>query len=132
MASIAALPVLIGLAVDYAIQFQARFDEARRGRAAARPRPRPRRPRAAGRRSPAPAWPPRSGFLVLLLSPVPMVRGFGGVLVLGIALAFVVALTAGFAALVRFGAPRVAPADVPPLMPRVRRQFRRFGGHAAL
>ena len=29
MASIAVLPVLIGLAVDYAIQFQARFDEAR-------------------------------------------------------------------------------------------------------
>ena len=28
MASIAVLPVLIGLAVDYAIQFQARFDEA--------------------------------------------------------------------------------------------------------
>lgn len=28
MASIAALPILIGLAVDYAIQFQARFDEA--------------------------------------------------------------------------------------------------------
>ena len=27
MASIAALPILIGLAVDYAIQFQARFDE---------------------------------------------------------------------------------------------------------
>ena len=31
MASIAVLPVLIGLAVDYAIQFQARFDEARAG-----------------------------------------------------------------------------------------------------
>ena len=28
MASIAALPVLIGLAVDYAIQFQARYNEA--------------------------------------------------------------------------------------------------------
>ena len=28
MASIAVLPVLIGLAVDYAIQFQARFHEA--------------------------------------------------------------------------------------------------------
>ena len=27
MASIAVLPVLIGLSVDYAIQFQARFDE---------------------------------------------------------------------------------------------------------
>src|SRR5688500_16242660 len=37
MASIAALPVLIGLAVDYAIQFQARYDEAAvRGEAAAR------------------------------------------------------------------------------------------------
>ena len=39
MASIAALPILIGLAVDYAIQFQARFDEtgsARARRAAAR------------------------------------------------------------------------------------------------
>ena len=29
MASIAVLPILIGLAVDYAIQFQARFTEAR-------------------------------------------------------------------------------------------------------
>ena len=29
MASIAVLPILIGLAVDYAIQFQARFNEAR-------------------------------------------------------------------------------------------------------
>ena len=29
MASIAVLPILIGLAVDYAIQFQARFGEAR-------------------------------------------------------------------------------------------------------
>ena len=31
MASIAVLPVLVGLAVDYAIQFQARFNESRRG-----------------------------------------------------------------------------------------------------
>ena len=40
MASIAVLPVLTGLAVDYAIQFQARFGEALRGRllGAARPR----------------------------------------------------------------------------------------------
>ena len=36
MASIAVLPILIGLAVDYAIQFQARFNEApRRGLVAA-------------------------------------------------------------------------------------------------
>ena len=48
MASIAVLPVLIGLAVDYAIQFQARFDEQRaRGRAT----PRARRPTAAARRA---------------------------------------------------------------------------------
>ena len=46
MASIAALPVLIGLAVDYAIQFQARFDEAR-ARAATR-EPAVRAPRVAG------------------------------------------------------------------------------------
>ena len=39
------------------------------------------------------------GFLVLLLSPVPMVRGFGALLVVGSAIAFVVALTAGTAAL---------------------------------
>ena len=61
MASIAVLPVLIGLAVDYAIQSHARFDEenARAGgdarRAAARPR------RRAGPRSRPPAWPPPWG-----------------------------------------------------------------------
>ena len=38
MASIAVLPILIGLAVDYAIQFQARFAEARRRRLVARAR----------------------------------------------------------------------------------------------
>ena len=37
MASIAVLPVLIGLAVDYAIQFQARFREARAGGPGSRP-----------------------------------------------------------------------------------------------
>ncbi len=49
MASIAVVPVLIGLAVDYAIQFQARFNEAsgRRGRSPPAPRRSP--PRAAAR-----------------------------------------------------------------------------------
>ena len=32
MASIAVLPILIGLAVDYAIQFQSRVEESRRDR----------------------------------------------------------------------------------------------------
>ena len=48
MASIAVLPVLIGLAVDYAIQFQARFDE-QRERARGRPARGGRRGRGRGR-----------------------------------------------------------------------------------
>ena len=40
------------------------------------------------------------GFLVLLLSPVPMVRGFGALLVVGVGVSLVVALTAGTAVLV--------------------------------
>ncbi|HEV3378997.1 MAG TPA: MMPL family transporter, partial [Thermoleophilaceae bacterium] len=114
MASIAVLPVLIGLAVDYAIQFQARFDEeaARGTRIGAQPA-----------ESGADGWGPEAataaaaaggptiltagiatavGFLVLLLSPVPMVRSFGALLVVGIGLALLCALLAGFAALARF------------------------------
>ena len=41
-----------------------------------------------------------AGFLALLLSPVPMVRGFGELLIVGIAIALACALTAGSAALV--------------------------------
>ncbi|MDX6675294.1 MAG: uncharacterized protein QOH11_2712 [Solirubrobacteraceae bacterium] len=102
MASIAVLPVLIGLGVDYAIQFQSRFNEERAragpgaGAAAAATR-------AAALGAPTIATAgaaTATGFLVLLLSPVPMVRGFGLLLVIGIALAFACALTAGFAAMV--------------------------------
>ena len=39
------------------------------------------------------------GFLVLLLSPVPMVRGFGALLIAGVAVALGLALTAGTAVL---------------------------------
>jgi hydrophobe/amphiphile efflux-3 (HAE3) family protein len=41
-----------------------------------------------------------AGFLALLLSPVPMVRGFGELLIVGIAVALGCALTAGSAAMV--------------------------------
>jgi uncharacterized protein len=78
MASIAVLPVLLGLGVDYAIQYQSRTQLPFIATAAL----------ATG-----------AGFLVLLLSPVPMVRGFGVLLVAGIAIAFLLALTAGTAAL---------------------------------
>jgi len=122
LASIAALPVLIGLAVDYAIQFQARWNEAQEttpsGEEAA--------VRAASFGGPTIATAAAAsalGFLVLVLSPVPMVRGFGVIVVLGVALALGGALTAGFAALARFGPRserRSAAPDVPPMLPRVR------------
>jgi uncharacterized protein len=108
MASIAALPVLIGLAVDYAIQFQARFDEAE---ARGDPEPAVAAVAAGGPTILTAGVATATGFLVLLLSPVPMVRGFGLLLVLGIVLALGCALCAGFAALTRF---RRQPAAAQP------------------
>ena len=99
MASIAALPVLIGLAVDYAIQFHARFDEAV---ARGEPEPAVSAAVAGGPTILTAGVATATGFLVLLLSPVPMVRGFGALLVIGIVVALACALCAGFAALVRF------------------------------
>jgi hydrophobe/amphiphile efflux-3 (HAE3) family protein len=98
MASIAVLPVLIGLSVDYAIQFQARFLE--RARAGSSP------PRAAveaaangGPVIATAVLATMAGFLVLVLSPIPMVRGFALLLVVGIAIAFALALTVGLSVL---------------------------------
>ncbi len=107
MASIAVLPVLLGLGVDYAIQYQARVEE---GEADASTH-------AAAMRAARLSVPTIAtaglatavGFLVLLLSPVPMVRGFGLLLVFGVALAFMLALSAGTAALVAAG--RAGAAD---------------------
>jgi predicted RND superfamily exporter protein len=98
IASIAVLPILIGLVVDYAIQLQARFDEAiAEGldrSAAVR--------QAASRGGPTigiACLATAAGFLALQLSPTPMVRGFGLLLVVGIAIGFGLALTAGLAVL---------------------------------
>ena len=98
LASIAVLPILIGLAVDYAIQFQARYDEAVQAGASGADAAR----EAAARGGPTIATAcvaTGAGFLALQLSPTPMVREFGWLLILGIAIAFALALTAGFAAL---------------------------------
>jgi hypothetical protein len=106
MASIAVLPVLIGLAVDYAIQFHARFTEAATGGSS---------PARAAVEAAAAGGPvigtavlaTAAGFIVLLLSPIPMVRGFAVLLLLGVAVAFALALTAGLATLsLVSGAPR--------------------------
>jgi hydrophobe/amphiphile efflux-3 (HAE3) family protein len=108
IAAIAVLPVLIGLGVDYAIQLQARFDEAQAEGASGVEGARLAASRAApviGTACLASA----AGFSVLLLSPVPMVRGFGLMLVAGVAIAFGLALSAGFAALaLRGSGPRPA------------------------
>ncbi len=69
MASVAVLPVLIGLGVDYSVQLQSgtsRASVAVAGVATA------------------------AGFLALLLSPVPMVRGFGLLLVAGVLLSLLI------------------------------------------
>ena len=98
MASIAVLPILIGLAVDYAIQLQARYDEA----FAEATTPLEAAREAASRAGPTIATAclaTAAGFLVLLLSPIPMVRGFGLLLVVGVAIAFPLAFICGFAAL---------------------------------
>jgi hypothetical protein len=106
MASIAVLPILIGLAVDYGIQFQARSDEARRTQEEGTGQPLSAQravASAAGRAAPTiatAALATATGFLVLLLSPVPMVQGFGLLLVAGIVVALTCALTAGSAAVV--------------------------------
>lgn len=112
MASIAVLPILIGLAVDYAIQLQARYDEAiglgaDPGVDAAR--------LAASGGGPAIATvclATGAGFLALHLSPTPMVRSFGLLLVVGIAIAFGLAFVVGFAALsLRKAERRPSPGD---------------------
>ena len=100
MASIAVLPVLLGLAVDYAIQYQARVEEEERGGAADTAEAAARTARASVPTIATAGLATAVGFLVLLLSPVPMVRGFGVLLVAGIAIAFFLALSAGTAALV--------------------------------
>ena len=125
MASVAALPILIGLAVDYAIQFQSRYEEA--GSAAA-PAERAVLAAAAGGPTIATAGlATATGFLVLLLSPIPMVRGFGVALIIGIVFAFLLAITAGFAALVQWH-DRERPADLPPAFPRIRARVASVGG----
>jgi hydrophobe/amphiphile efflux-3 (HAE3) family protein len=110
MASIAVLPVLVGLAVDYAIQFHSRVQEAldasaaAQGAGEARPAAIALAARAGGPTIATAAAASAAAMLVLVLSPVPMVRGFGVLLVVGVAIALACAFTAGAAALALSGA----------------------------
>jgi uncharacterized protein len=91
LASVAVLPVLIGLAVDYGVQLQSRAHQDG--------------VRAAVPAITTAALATAAGFAVLELSPVPMVRGFGLVLVVGvvIALACTFAVVPAALALMRSG-----------------------------
>jgi len=102
VAQVAVLPVLVGLAVDYAIQFQSRVEEAlQEDTPPGDVRVAVRRAASAGSPAIATAGIASAGaMLVLGLSPVPMVRGFGLLLAVGVVIAFLCALTVGSAALV--------------------------------
>ena len=101
LAAIAVLPVLIGLAVDYAIQLHVRFSE----RLAAGATPVRAAVEAAAGGGPVigtAALATVAGFVVLLLpalSPVPLVRTFALLLIVGVVVAFALAFTAGLAGL---------------------------------
>jgi hydrophobe/amphiphile efflux-3 (HAE3) family protein len=116
MASVAVLPILIGLAVDYGIQFQARVQEGGgAGDCAASAEAGGDVARATIAAAPTiatAALATAAGFLALLLSPVPMVRGFGLLLIVGIGIALGCALTAGTAAMV-LGSGRRRPVRRP-------------------
>ncbi|MDD1655631.1 MAG: hydrophobe/amphiphile efflux-3 (HAE3) family transporter [Methanomicrobiales archaeon] len=90
MVVIGAFPVLIGIGIDYAIQFHSRFEEEAR-----------RVPLSEAvkitvtRAGPAVAIAmiaTSMGFIALWISPVPMIRGFGLVCVIGLACCYLAAL----------------------------------------
>ncbi len=121
VAQVAVLPVLIGLAVDYAIQFQSRVAE-ELGEGA----PDRRTAVLGAARKGAPTIATACvasavATLVLLGSPVPMVRGFGALLAVGLLVGLVCALGAGSAALVisRGRPPRSRTSPVSSLLERV-------------
>ncbi|MFL5869520.1 MAG: efflux RND transporter permease subunit [Solirubrobacterales bacterium] len=98
LGSLAVMPVLIGLAVDYAIQFQARFAEARES-GSSPPAAAVSAAARGGTNIGIAVIATAAGFLVLLLWPIPVIRSFGLLLLAGIAIAFTLSLTAGLAAL---------------------------------
>ncbi len=89
-AVIAAFPVLIGLGIDYAIQFHARLEEESRVRSlpdAIR--------RTITRTGPAVFFAMAAttmGFIAMFISPVPMIRSFGLVSIIGVATCYATSL----------------------------------------
>ncbi|PWR72572.1 efflux RND transporter permease subunit [Methanospirillum lacunae] len=90
MAVIAAFPVLIGLGIDYAIQFQARLDEeSRLSSLSSAIRT------TIVRSGPAVMYAMLAtsmGFVAMFISPVPMIRSFGLVSIIGVATCYLTSL----------------------------------------
>lgn len=97
---VAVLPVLIGLAVDYAIQLQSRIEEAMSGGGSTLTSAVVSAARLGGPAIAAAAVASGGAMLVLELSPVPMVRDFALLLVIGFAVALLCAVTVGSATIV--------------------------------
>jgi len=103
--TVAVLPVLVGLAVDYSIQLLSRYGEQEAASADRGPALIARAARVGGPTIVAAACASAAAILALLLSPVPMVRSFGLLLVIGLAIALVCAMTVGAASLALAGGP---------------------------
>lgn len=90
MAVIAAFPVMIGLGIDYAIQIQSRLEEE------ARSHPLPEAIRITMTRTgPAVMYAMLAttmGFFAMFISPVPMIRGFGLVSIIGVITCYLTSL----------------------------------------
>nr|WP_246851739.1 MMPL family transporter [Patulibacter sp. SYSU D01012] len=112
LGTIATLPVLLGLAVDYGVQLHARVEESRRAGLAGREAVRDAVARG-GRPIVLAAGATLVGFVALLASPTPLVRGFALVLGAGVALAVLAAFTVGLVLHAR-RAPRPAAVPVTP------------------
>lgn len=130
LAAAGAAPILIGLTVDYAVQIQARLDEADPGRApveAARETGRLGLPMIA-----VACVATAFGFAALLTSSLPLVAEFGLLLAAGVLVCFAVTFLAGFAALALRGPLRAAPSPLESagLMARARDRFKPLLGLA--
>ncbi len=113
LGTIATLPVLLGLAVDYGVQLHARVEEQRR-RGLRGPEAARRAVAVGGRPVLLAAGATLAGFLVLLLSPTPLVRGFALVLLVGVALAVLAAFTVGLSLHAALGRRQDATVAPPP------------------
>lgn len=79
MVSMAVFPILIGLGIDYSIQFQSRYEEERSMKATLK---------QMGPAVGAAVFATVLGFIALFISPVPMIQDFGKMLTIGVIVSY--------------------------------------------